>query len=192
MRGEGTRRILLGTQASKGGKMRYDGARRTCERVNTNPDNRVRGVLAMVTGCVLGAVLVTAGPASAASRGFKLHNESNHALTLEAAKPVPAYKCLDLRLCVPTHNPMDFEGRPANGAVLDPGHTHQWELKYGFSLNGGVQYAADLWYKISGTSGTVEYTIETWSTSNESACRVHGAAHFTCTAAGTKLTFKDK
>lgn len=87
---------------------------------------------------------------------------------------------------------MDFEGRPADGAVLNPGHTHDWELKYGFSPFGGVQYAANLWYRIVGSSGTVEYTIETWSTSNESSCRVNGVAHFTCTAAGTKLTFKDK
>jgi hypothetical protein len=65
-------------------------------------------------------------------------------------------------------------------------------MKYGFSPFGGVQYAANLWYQISGTNGTVEFTIETWSTSNESACRVNGTAHFTCTAAGTKLAFKNK
>src|SRR5690349_15324733 len=114
---------------------------RTCELVRTHRDNQSRGVLVIVIGCVLAAALLVAGPASAASRGFKLHNESNHGLVLEAAKPVPAYKCLDLRLCVPTHNRMDFEGRPADGAVLHPGHTHDWELKYGFSPFGGVQYA---------------------------------------------------
>ena len=143
-------------------------------------------------GYVLAAVLLTAAPASAASRGFKLHNESNHVLRLEAAKPVPTYVCVDLTRCVPTHYQMAFEGRPANGTVLNPGHTHDWELKYAFSPFGGVQYAANLWYEISGTSATVEYTIETWSTSNESSCRVSGASHFTCTAAGTRLTFKNK
>jgi hypothetical protein len=85
---------------------------------------------------------------------------------------------------------MDFEGRPANGAVPNAGHTHVWELKYGFSIFGGVQYAANLWYKIAGTEGTVEYTIETWSTSNESACKVQGTSQFACTAAGTNLTLK--
>ena len=77
-------------------------------------------------------------------------------VTARRAKPVPAYICRDLTLCVPTHSPMDFEGRPANGAALNPGHTHDWELKYGFSPFGGVQYAANLWYQISGTNGTVE------------------------------------
>jgi hypothetical protein len=85
---------------------------------------------------------------------------------------------------------MDFEGPPHNGAVLNAGHTHVWELKYGFSIFGGVQYAANLWYKIAGTDGTVEYTIETWSTSNESACKVRGTSQFACTAAGTNLTLK--
>jgi hypothetical protein len=172
--------------------MTYAGARGRCERVNTQHANRPGGVLAIMIGCVLAAALLTAGPATAASRGFKLHNESNHALTLEAAKPVPTYTCLDLTHCIPTHNRMDFEGRPANDAVLNPGGTHDWELKYSFSIYGGIQYAANLWYKIAGTSGTVEYTIETWSTSNESSCRVHGTSMFTCTATGTKLTFKHK
>ena len=118
------------------------------------------------------------------------HNESTHALHLEAAKAVPTYVCVDLTRCVPTHYPMGFEGRPHNGAVLPAGQTHTWELKYGFSIFGGVQYAANLWYKIAGTDGTVEYTIETWSTSNESACKISGTKQFTCTAAGTKLTLK--
>jgi hypothetical protein len=191
MRGHGTRRKLLETQASKGGTMTYNGTRGKCERVNTHRDKRSGGLLAIMIGCVLAAALLTAGPASAASRQFKLQNESSHGLVLDAVKPVPTYTCVDLTRCVPTHNPMDFEGRPPS-TLLHPGGTHNWELKYGFSLFGGVQYAANLWYKISGTSGTVEYTIETWSTTNESSCRVNGAAHFTCTAAGTKLTFKDK
>ena len=152
--------------------------------------NSRRGLLLLALGCLIATALLTAGPASAASRGFKVHNESTHALHLEAAKAVPTYVCVDLTRCVPTHYPMDFEGRPHNGAVLPAGQTHTWELKYGFSIFGGVQYAANLWYKIAGTDGTVEYTIETWSTSNESACKISGTKQFTCTAAGTKLTLK--
>jgi hypothetical protein len=97
------------------------------EAVTTHRDNRPGGVVAIVAGCVTAAALLTAGPASAASRGFKVHNHSNHSLILEAAKPVPTYICRDLTLCVPTHSPMDFEGRPANGATLHPGHTHDWD-----------------------------------------------------------------
>jgi len=51
---------------------------------------------------------------------------------------------------------MDFEGRPENGSPLKPGGTDAWELKYGFSPFGGVQYAAELWYDIEGTNATVE------------------------------------
>lgn len=79
--------------------MTYDGPRGKYERTNAHRGNRSGGVLATVIGCVLAAALLTAGPASAASRGFKLHNESNHALTLEAAKPVPTYVCVDLARC---------------------------------------------------------------------------------------------
>ena len=67
--------------------------------------------------------------------------------------------CIDIARCVPTHYPIDFEGRPANGAVPNAGHTHVWELKYGFSIFGGVQYAANLWYKIAGTEEPVERTV---------------------------------
>jgi hypothetical protein len=154
----------------------------------------------MALACVLAGALLTAGSASAASRGFKLHNTSSHALRLEAARRVPTFVCVDPSRCVPTHYPMEFEGRPGNGAVLHPAkvqdgvlvvHTHVWELKYGFSPLGGVQYAANLWYKIAGTGASVEYTIETWSTSNESSCKIIGTSHFTCTAEGTKLTFRN-
>ena len=79
--------------------------------------------------------------------------------------------------------------------MLDPGKTHRFELKYGFSLLGGVQYAANLWYKIEGYSdpnGNVYYTIETYSTSNESSCKINHTSRFECKAAGTQLTFKNK
>jgi hypothetical protein len=138
---------------------------------------------------VLAGALLTSGPASAASRGFKIHNNSSHALHLETAKRVPTYVCPSPSVCVPTHYPMDFEGRPADGSVLNPGGVHTWELKYGFSFFGGVQYAANLWYRIAGTGGTVEYTIEVYSTANESSCRVTPASAGRCTAEGTKLTF---
>ena len=149
----------------------------------------LRTVMAIVSGCVLAGALLTAAPASAASRGFKVHNDSSLALHLEAAKRVPTYVCPNPSVCVPTHYRMDFEGRPADGAVLVPGRVHNWELKYGFSLLGGVQYAANLWYRIAANGGTVEYTIQVYSTSNESSCKVTPASAGRCTAAGTKLTF---
>jgi hypothetical protein len=152
----------------------------------------LRRVVAIVSGCVLASALLSVGTASAASRGFKLHNNSSHKLQLETVHRVPAYVCPIPTRCVPTHYPMDFEGRPANGAIVLPGGTHNWELKYGFSLTGGVQYAANLWYKIGNNGGTVEYTIEVFNFANESSCRVTPATAGRCTAEGTKLTFHNR
>jgi len=101
--------------------------------------------------------LLAAGPADAASRGYRLDNKSSHDLKLESAKPLPGFVC-NASICVETGQPMDFEGRPANGSVLTPeGAPHAWELRYSF----GHTYAAQLKYAIVGTHATVEYTIET-------------------------------
>jgi hypothetical protein len=164
--------------------------------ITTRSETRTRrarlGASAVVLACAVAGTLLTAGPASAASRGFKVSNDSSQALRLETAKPVPTYVCRDPSFCVPTHHAMDFEGRPADGSVLQPGGVDTWELKYGFSLLGGVQYAANFWYKIGSNGGTVEYTIEVYSTANESACKVFPAQAGRCTAAGTKLTFHNQ
>lgn len=69
---------------------------------------------AIVLGCVLAGALLTAGPASAASRGFKIYNLSSHPLKLVGVKAVPT-GAGDLY-------PIDFsEGRPKDGEVLMPG-----------------------------------------------------------------------
>jgi hypothetical protein len=152
---------------------------------------RRSGSLAVLLAVVAVLGLLSAGTASAASRGFKLKNTSDVDLKLEAAKPVPTVVCANAIRCVETKYPMDFEGRPDNGSVLRPNATHTWELKYGFSPFGGVQYAADLWYDIEGTNATVEYKLEVYSTTNESSCKVHGSSKYSCSAGGTNLTFKD-
>ena len=151
------------------------------------------GALTTVLACVVMGALLIAGPASAASRGFKVHNESNDTLRLETARHVPTVVCAGgPTQCVKTNYPFQFEGRPDDGAELSPGKVHGWELKYGFNLFGGVQYAANFWYKIAGTDGIVEYTIETYSYTNESSCKVTGTSRYTCTAQGLKLTFKNQ
>jgi hypothetical protein len=149
------------------------------------------GSFAVLLAVVAALGLLSAGPASAASRGFKLKNTSDVDLKLEAAKPVRTVLCADIGRCVETYYPMDFEGRPGNGSALKPNATHTWELKYGFSPFGGVQYAAELWYDIEGTNARVEYKIEVYSTSNESSCKVYGSSKYSCAAGGTQLTFKD-
>jgi hypothetical protein len=150
------------------------------------------GALAIVLACGLAAALLTAGPASPASRGFKVENNSSRDLQLVKAEGVPTVLCVNLARCVRTDYPIDFEGRPADGAVLNPGKTHQWELKYSWSPIGGVQYAANLWYRIVGTDDLAQYTIYTYSYSNESFCNIRGTAKFGCGAAGTKLEFRNQ
>src|SRR5436190_19293784 len=98
-------------------KRRYDPAVRR--------NKTARGAFAVVLACVLAGALVialTSGPASAASRGFVLNNNSDHALKLFAVKPVPTFLCADPSRCVQTTYPIDFEGRPPDGDVLNPGN----------------------------------------------------------------------
>ena len=150
------------------------------------------GVLAALASvALLAGMLLSAGSASAASRGFILRNDSNHDLVVDGARAVPAYKCIDFT-CFKTTYPIDFsEGRPPDGDVLTPASTHDWELKYGFDIFGGVQYAANVVYRIKDTNATVEYEIYVYSTSNDSQCRVIGTTAYTCTAQGRYLTFKN-
>lgn len=171
------------------------------KRLTTLRRNRRRGsstlaVRCMVLACALAGALLTAGPASAFSRGFKLHNLSKHDLKLESAKPVPKTTCFGAiarGICVPDHYGFAFEGRPKDGDVLKPGGLPQeWELKWAFHLVEltRVQYAAVLTYKVEGTGGTVEYVIQTTPTTNDSGCKVIGAHVGSCTAGGLNLTFK--
>lgn len=150
-----------------------------------------RSLIAVALGCVLAASLLVAGPAGAASRGFKVHNKSSAELQLVEAKSVPTYVCNSYVHCVPSYYSMEFEGRPHDGSVMKPNDTQTWELKYGFSIFGGIQYAANVWYKIVGTQDLVNFQIETYPTANESSCKVHGTQKYSCVAAGTNLEFKN-
>ena len=150
------------------------------------------GILAALplVGTLAGALL-TAGSASAASRGFIIRNDSDTAITVVGARAIPTYACFDFK-CVPTFYPIDFsEGRPPDGDVLTPRSTNAWELKYGFDIRGGVQFAANVVYRINGTGATVEYTMYVFPTSNDSFCKVIGTTKFTCSAEGRDLTFKN-
>ena len=142
---------------------------------------------AAVPVCAVAATLVAqTGVASAASRGYDVHNQSHHTLKLEKAEHLPTVLC-NGSICVPTHHPMDFEGRPADGSLIKPSGKDRWELKYGF----GYTYAAVLKYKVEGTDATFEATIQTSTFSNDSACKVVPASAGKCTAAGTSITFKN-
>ena len=160
-----------------------------------------RGPLAFVIAAVLaGALLIglgDGGPASAAkaSRGFVLQNKSDLPLKVWTVQKVPKFVCVNPGTCAQTFHDIDFEGRPPDGSVLNPGQSQRWELKYFFNIFGGTQYAANLWYKIQGNNDpddNVYYEIRTYSTSNDSYCNMNKNSNYTCTAEGTDLTFKKK
>lgn len=142
--------------------------------------------LGIMLGCVAMAALVFAGSASAASRGYKLQNNSGHTLKLDKAAPLPTVLC-NGTICAKTEHPMDFEGRPGDGALLHPGGAHHWELKYVF----GNTYAAELKYSVVGSSAIVTYTIETSTFSNDSACKVTPPSAGKCSANGLSLAFNN-
>jgi len=146
------------------------------------------GVLAALA---LVGTLLTAGSASAASRGFIIRNDSNTAITVAGARAIPRVICIGFK-CVPGSNyPIDFsEGRPPDGDVLTPRSTHAWELKYGF----------DIWRDpVRGRCGVQDqrhgryrgYLMYVYPTSNDSLCKVIGTTKFTCSAEGRDLTFKN-
>lgn len=141
-------------------------------------------VLALALTCIAATALFVAGPVSAASRGYVVTNKSDKTLKLDGADRLPATICNGF-ICVPSHHPIDFEGRPADGSTIAPHGSSRWELKYKF----GDTYAAVLKYKILGTDATVEYTIETSSYTNNSACKVTPPSAGHCSAGGTGLTF---
>jgi hypothetical protein len=149
----------------------------------THPKARTR-VLAIMLGCVALTALLFAGSASAASRGYRLHNNSDKTLELVSATALPATVCNGF-ICVATHHPIAFEGRPSDGSTLKPDAVDGWELKYKFQET----HAAELKYKVLGTDAIVTYTIETSTYTNDSACKVTPPSAGKCTAGGLQLSF---
>jgi hypothetical protein len=146
-------------------------------------------VLALALACALAGTLLTAGLASAASRGYKIYNLSSHPLRLVGAEPV-----LDPHYGAPPqpghYYLMDFEGRPKDGDVLMPGAPpHDWELKYNFLQT----FAAGLTYDIVNGSDPKDHykaTLKSDQTSNDSTCDIDRRLGV-CTAEGLKLTVSD-
>jgi hypothetical protein len=149
----------------------------------THPKVSARALTIML-GCVALTALLFAGSASAASRGYRLHNNSSHSLELVSATALPAVVCNGF-ICVDTHHPIAFEGRPSDGSILKPGAVDGWELKYKFQET----HAAELKYKVLGTDSIVTYTIETSTYTNDSACKVTPPSAGKCSAGGLNLSF---
>ena len=160
------------------------------ERLGARRSNAFRAALAILTGCVLAGALLSAGPASADSRQFKIHNESGRHMFLRWVKPFGDWR-------------MHFDGRPANGAHLGIGETQEFELSWPY-------YAASLRYRLYGLSDVVvEYAIVNGPFGSQSGCRFenpdresgspvflrrefHRTSHFglECTAETHDLTLK--
>jgi hypothetical protein len=138
------------------------------------------GTLAIALACALAGTLLTAGPANAASRGYKITNLSSHPLKLVRVDQVPDQGggFWDI----------DFEGRPPDGAVLKPGAPpHDWELKWGF----GNLYAAGLVYSVVDArpfDDRYVAIIKTSTSSNDSTCEFKLGS---CTAEGLTLSIYD-
>lgn len=135
--------------------------------------------LACALACALTGALLTAGPAAASSRSYKIYNLSGHPLRLVSVGhlPIPGRKDHVYSL--------DFEGRPPDGAVLQPGAAPQdWELKYSFI----DEYGAVLTYRIVGTDKYYVATIHTTPFTNTSTCTIDVGQ---CTADGGALTVLD-
>lgn len=140
---------------------------------------RRKGLLgAMLVWAVAGGV-VGAGPAEAASRGFEIDNYTKRDMKLEAVRGL-ANGSGDLYA-------QNFEGRPADGAVLKAGKQHDWQLKYGFL---GPVYGARLRYGIEGTKGDVWFSIKTSTFSNDSSCTITGITGYLCRAEGLRLSLR--
>jgi hypothetical protein len=136
------------------------------------------GTLAIALACALAGALLTAGPANAASRGFKIYNVTSAPLRVVDAKPWAP---------VGPPFPMDFEGRPIDGAVLKPGEPpHDWELKY-YGYGARVVY-----YIMNGTPHADYYaaTLMTTLFTNDSTCDIASRLG-ACTAEGLTLTVTD-
>jgi RTX calcium-binding nonapeptide repeat (4 copies) len=130
---------------------------------------------AIVLVCALAATLLTAGPASAASRGFKIYNLSSHPLKLNDVDQVPRHW-------------FDFEGRPPDGDVLKPGAPpHDWEVKWVYLTH----YGAKLTYDIVGTDKQYVATMTTNGGGvNQSDCQFPSKLG-SCSAEGQTLTVTD-
>ena len=147
---------------------------------------RTRMFLMLLASVLVGSLLA-AGSAGAASRAYVLNNYSGHDLQLHSVKNLAFPICDGSKPCGTGFYPIDFEGRPHDGAVLKSDESpHTWDLKYGF----GTEYAAELTYTIKGTDGSVEFTIRTSTFTNTSTCAITGATDLFCTTEGLSLSLR--
>jgi len=140
---------------------------------------------AVVLACVVAGALLTAGPASADSRGFDIRNASSRGLQLQSVQKVRQFVCNPEFHCFPSFYDFEFEGRPGSGDRLPPGATHRFELKW----YPGLEYAARATYNIEGTNAVLQVEMKTSTFSNTSTCRVLHAPVGSCIAGGLNIFY---
>jgi opacity protein-like surface antigen len=158
---------------------------------------RVRAA-AIGPACAIAVLLASqAGPANAATRGFKVTNESKQELRVVGGSPIPRVLCYGLDAedfqCRQAYWPYGLEDHPEPGTALRSGETQSWELKYYYNVSDlfGIDYnyQAKVTYRV-GADGKFEATIKTSNYTNDSECEVIPKRLGRCTAAGRNITFK--
>jgi hypothetical protein len=156
----------------------------------------------VVLACaVVGALLAQTGVASAASRGFDIHNLTRDTTTTIARdlrlQSVQKVKegCVQLpERCAPNFLLFDFEGRPHQGDLLRPTPfpllvPHRFEIKWFL----GNRYGAEATYNIEGTNAQLQVTMVTNGQlpgGNVSTCRILHAPIGSCTAGFQTITYR--
>jgi hypothetical protein len=125
----------------------------------------------------------------------EVHNESRQKLLLLGVNPVshPVCRGVFVVTCDEEFFDIDFEGRPSDGALVDPGGVQTWGLKYAFSFShlfGQTNYAARLSYRIEPANSLFEVAIRTSNYTNDSTCDVIENSSFRCQAEGLDVTFR--
>lgn len=131
------------------------------------------------------ALLAVPGAASAASRGFVIHNNTSQTFVLQNITSVPcAHDDAICRNSSDEQYPFEFEGHPPLLSKLPPGKSDRIELKYGATWGKNYSYAATVHY--DGFS----VFIGTRTTANDSVCH-YNRKQFDCVASGLNITIRD-
>ena len=149
-----------------------------------------RRVLAL--GCVLAGALLTAGPASAASRGSSSKRQRSHP-PRGKRESSPGEFCLVAppplgRSCTPGPPYRSILKASRDGQLFPPNFLPRLgaQIRLYHLVRGTVEV------QILGTDGFVEYAILNWAFTGitESKCEVVPSSAGHCTAEGLKLTFQ--
>jgi hypothetical protein len=126
------------------------------------------GGLSFLLICTVAVALLSAGPASAYSRGFLVRNNSDKTFTLTG-----------VRLSLPPDK--SFEGRPPDGSKLPPGGLQRFELSWYF---GWYPNRVNANYTVDGGLGSFAVEFESTGAETHSRCPSPMPANLVCSRKG--------